>query len=96
MLTLQALALDYSDSISARQAAHRVILAVQCILGDDVRTLSLFPRLNSGQRSFATYLMQENGVMSKAPADAEEDALRRESVMEQLLEGLAKGAKVRK
>jgi hypothetical protein len=66
------------------------------MLSNDVHTLALFPRLNAGQRSFVTYLMQQNGVMGKPPVDSEEDATRRRSVLDELVGGLAKGARVRK
>lgn len=78
----------------ARQAAYRVLLAVQCLLGDDVWTLSLFPGLDSSQRSFATYLMQQNGVMGKPGNDWSDDAARRQAVHSDLVNGLAKGARV--
>lgn len=89
---MDALRLDSSSAVMARQAAHRVILAVQCVIADDVRTLALFPRLTSGQRSFATYLMQQNGVMGRAGDEAEADA-RRRTVLNELVGGLAKGAR---
>ncbi|KAL1405184.1 suppressor of tub2 mutation [Vanrija albida] len=92
---MAALALTTAQGVLARQAAHRVILAVQCMLGDDVRTLALFPELDPGQRSFATYLMQQNGVMNKAPSDSAEDAARRQAVLDELLDGLTKGARLR-
>lgn len=87
---MEALRLDSSSAVMARQAAHRVILAVQCVIADDVRTLALFPRLTPGQRSFATYLMQQNGVMGRAGDELEADA-RRQTVLNELVEGLAKG-----
>lgn len=89
---MEALRLDSSSAIMARQAAHRVILAVQCVIADDVKTLALFPRLTPGQRSFATYLMQQNGVMGWAGDLAEADA-RRQGVLKELMGGLAKGAR---
>lgn len=89
---MEALRLDSSSAVMARQAAHRVILAVQCVIADDVRTLALFPRLTAGQRSFATYLMQQNGVMGRAGDQAEADA-RRRTVLNELVGGLAKGAR---
>ncbi|WOO85720.1 Protein STU1 [Vanrija pseudolonga] len=92
---MAALSLTTAEGVLARQAAHRVILAVQCMLGDDVRTLALFPDLDAGQRSFATYLMQQNGVMNRASFDGAEDAARRQAVLEELLDGLTKGARLR-
>lgn len=89
---MEALRLDSSCAVMARQAAHRVILAVQCVITDDVRTLALFPRLSTGQRSFATYLMQQNGVMGRADDEAEADA-RRRTVLNELIGGLAKGTR---
>jgi len=71
------------------------VLAIQCILCDDVRTLSLFPRLENGQRSFVTYLMQQRGLLGPTgtPSDA---AVRRETVANELVEGLAKRAPIPK
>jgi hypothetical protein len=75
--------------VHARQAGYAVMLAVQCILSDDVRTLALFPKLDSGQRSFATYLMENHRLLGRATSETEALA-RRESVHGELVGGLNK------
>jgi hypothetical protein len=82
-------AIDNKSIIHARQAAYGVILAVQCVLSDDVRTLSLFPKLESGHRSFVTYLMRERGLLGPTQTEADA-AARREAVLGDLVEGLSK------
>ncbi|KAL7423564.1 suppressor of tub2 mutation [Cryptotrichosporon argae] len=59
---MSALALPYHTGLIARQAAHRLILAVQYVLGDDARTLSLFPDLDAHSRSIVTYLMAQEAA----------------------------------
>ena len=76
-----------NDPVAPRQAAFRVILAVQCKLGDDVRTLALFPRLDNGQRSFVTYLMEQHGLMGESTDGA------RKKMVDELIGGLVRGTK---
>ncbi|BEJ18190.1 hypothetical protein CspHIS471_0704670 [Cutaneotrichosporon sp. HIS471] len=81
-------------AVSSRQAGNRVILAVQCMLQDDSRTLDIFPDLTSTQRDFATYQMSQSDLLTKA-TEEEEAVSRRQSLHNQLVDGLAKGSRVR-
>lgn len=80
--------------MSSRQAGNRVILAVQCMLQDDTRTLDIFPGLTCTQRDFATYQMSQSGLLTKA-VEEEEVISRRQSLHNQLVDGLAKGSRIR-
>jgi CLIP-associating protein 1/2 len=81
-------------AVSSRQAGNRVILAVQCMLQDDTRTLDIFPGLSPTQRDFATYQMSQSGLLTKV-TEEEEAVTRRQSLHNQLVDGLAKGSRVR-
>ncbi|BEI94938.1 uncharacterized protein CcaverHIS019_0705190 [Cutaneotrichosporon cavernicola] len=81
-------------AVSSRQAGNRVILAVQCMLQDDSRTLDIFPDLTSTQRDFATYQMSQSDLLTKA-TEEEEAVSRRQSLHNQLVDGLAKGSRTR-
>jgi hypothetical protein len=48
-----------------------LLLAIQCVLNDAHRTLSLVPGLNAGQKNLAMYLMESNGLLREsAPGHA--------------------------
>lgn len=79
--------------MSSRQAGNRVILAVQCMLKDDSRTLDIFTGLTVHQRDFATYQMSQSGLLDRG-ADVD-DAARREQLHLQLVDGLAKSTMIR-
>lgn len=67
-----------SETVTTRQAANTVLLAIQCVLGNDTRTLALFPGLSGAQRNLATYLMETNGLLQCATACSAEAEMKRE------------------
>jgi hypothetical protein len=89
---LQALA---SPTVSTRQAAQTLLLAIQCVLIDAHRTLSLFPRLATGQKDLAMYLMDKNGLILHAAqsqgVDPAEEEERKERVVGEMVGLMARG-----
>ena len=89
-----------SETVTTRQAANTVLLAIQCVLGDDTRTLALFPGLSGAQRNLATYLMETNGLLrsqaslstASRAGDEEEEEARRQTVLAEMEGQMAKGA----
>ncbi|KIR43244.1 protein STU1 [Cryptococcus deuterogattii 99/473] len=48
-----------------RQAAHSVLLAIQCVIHDSRKTLAFVPDLSQGQKDLAVYYMAQNGVLEQ-------------------------------
>jgi CLIP-associating protein 1/2 len=90
-----------SETVTTRQAANTILLAIQCVLGDDTRTLALFPGLSGAQRNLATYLMETNGLLRSnvqtghgaiVVGDEEVEEERRQKVLAEMEGQMAKGA----
>lgn len=90
-----------SETVTTRQAANTILLAIQCVLGDDTRTLALFPGLSGAQRNLATYLMETNGLLrsnvqtghgASVLGEDEVEEERRQKVLAEMEGQMAKGA----
>lgn len=57
--------------LPARQAAHHLILSIQCVLQDSQKTLAIFPDLPESQKNLAMYLMGENGLLPGGTGSSE-------------------------
>ncbi|KJE04556.1 protein STU1 [Cryptococcus gattii NT-10] len=57
-------AIKDSSSI-IRQAAHSLLLAIQCVIQDSRKTLTFVPALSQGQKDLAVYYMAQNGVLEQ-------------------------------
>ncbi|EIW72825.1 hypothetical protein TREMEDRAFT_42004 [Tremella mesenterica DSM 1558] len=79
-----------SPTITTRQAANTLILALQCVLQDAQETLGLLPELNAGQKDLAMYLMDKNGLLvDLLPGESGG----REGVMGEMTELMARSAR---
>ncbi|KAK4684711.1 hypothetical protein P7C73_g5453, partial [Tremellales sp. Uapishka_1] len=93
---LSSLIIDAVNSpiLSARQAAHTLVLAIQCVLADSQKTLSLLGNLDQGHKNLATYLMEKHGLW-KIPESvkASDEHDRKELVMGEMVGLLGRGAR---
>ncbi|WRT65948.1 uncharacterized protein IL334_002899 [Kwoniella shivajii] len=52
-----------SPSSMIRQSAQSLLLAIQTIIQDSIKTLSFVPDLTTGQKDLAIYYMAQNGIL---------------------------------
>jgi CLIP-associating protein 1/2 len=84
-----------SPTVSTRQAAQTLLLAIQCVIADAQRTLSLFPRMSTGQKDLSMYLMEKNGLIR--PSGTSTDGIeldqveRKERVVGEMVGLMARG-----
>lgn len=57
--------------LPARQAAHHLLLSIQCVLQDAQKTLAIFPDLSETQKNLAMYLMGQNGLLPGGDGSSE-------------------------
>lgn len=50
-----------------------LLLAIQCVLHDAQKSLSLVPGLNAGQKNLAMYLMESNGLLGVPVSPAQQN-----------------------
>ncbi|ORX34125.1 clasp N terminal-domain-containing protein [Kockovaella imperatae] len=63
-----------SKTITTRQAANTIILAIQAVLVDAQATVALFPELDDVQKDLVFYLMDKNGVLGMDHSSDHESA----------------------
>lgn len=60
--------------LPARQAAHHLLLSIQCVLKDAQKTLGVYPNLSETQKNLAMYLMGQNGLLPGGDGTSEQVA----------------------
>jgi CLIP-associating protein 1/2 len=82
-----------NTNVTIRQAAHTLILAVQCVFQDVQATLALFPEMDKGQQNLACYLFEKNGLTRKAMTPGLVDTGGRNRVVDEMGKLMARGGR---